>query len=140
MADIKIIGTSFDRKFRNDLNDNFEALEKASKSVQTQVNNLVIESGNSDAEVSQARGKFGVLNDRLDSSDAQLADKANREEARLKTEKLNPEDLSERSLALITGESEISIQSIPQNDSVTLEKLSPLLRSIFITEGEVWEG
>ena len=41
--------------------------------VQNQLDNLVIESGNANAEVSQARGGFPLLKDRLDESDAHLA-------------------------------------------------------------------
>ena len=41
--------------------------------VQNQLDNLVIESGNANAEVSQARDGFPLLKDRLDESDAHLA-------------------------------------------------------------------
>ncbi|MEX6291612.1 hypothetical protein AB6F27_05705 [Staphylococcus saprophyticus] len=85
----KIIDAFWDRTNLLNVNDNFEQLFKdfgrttelkefASKvltealqtnqmnsNVQNQLNGLVIESGNANAEVSQARGGFGVLNERL---------------------------------------------------------------------------
>ena len=45
-----------------------------SDDTQTQLNNVIIESGTSDAEVIQARGGSPVLNERLNGVDAQLAD------------------------------------------------------------------
>ncbi|QPS98502.1 hypothetical protein I6G41_08240 [Staphylococcus equorum] len=42
------------------------------KEVQKQLNGLVIESGNANAEVSQARGEYSVLNERLNNSDVKL--------------------------------------------------------------------
>lgn len=42
-------------------------------SVQTQLNNIILESGTSDAEVVQARGTHAVLKERFDSLDEQLA-------------------------------------------------------------------
>ena len=42
------------------------------KEVQKQLNGLVIESGNANAEVSQARGGYSVLNERLKESDNKL--------------------------------------------------------------------
>lgn len=44
-------------------------INKENKEVQDQLNNLVIESGNANAEVSQARGNYPVLNERLRESD-----------------------------------------------------------------------
>ena len=42
------------------------------KDVQTQINNLILSDGKSDAEVIQARGRHPILKDRLDESDTQL--------------------------------------------------------------------
>ena len=42
------------------------------KDVQDQLDNLIIESGNANAEVSQARGGLPLLKDRLDKTDSQL--------------------------------------------------------------------
>ncbi|MGM7724371.1 heparin lyase I family protein [Metabacillus sp. Hm71] len=104
MANYKPLGVPFDRKFRNDANENFKtidtvaekaktdaatAIDTANKaktesadaktkvdSVQTQLNNIVIESGTSDAEVIQARGAAPVLNERLNGIDVQVSDNA----------------------------------------------------------------
>lgn len=45
---------------------------KENKEVQKQLNGMVIESGNANAEVSQARGNYTVLNERLKESDYKL--------------------------------------------------------------------
>lgn len=56
--------------------NSMKALDKAmlavnkSNDVQTQLNNVIIESGTSDAEVLQSRGSYEVLNDRLNAADA----------------------------------------------------------------------
>jgi hypothetical protein len=50
-----------------------QANEK-SDDTQQQINNLVINNGESDAEVLQARGTYPVLNERLSATDEQLAD------------------------------------------------------------------
>jgi peptidoglycan/xylan/chitin deacetylase (PgdA/CDA1 family) len=47
-----------------------------SDDTQQQLNNIVINNGESDAEVLQARGSYSVLNERLESTDAQLAHNA----------------------------------------------------------------
>lgn len=54
------------------LNTANEAKTTADKT-QSQLNNIIIDSGTSDAEVIQARGGAPVLNDRLDGFDAQFA-------------------------------------------------------------------
>ncbi|MGM0836049.1 MAG: right-handed parallel beta-helix repeat-containing protein [Bacillota bacterium] len=94
MANYKPLGVAFDRTFRNDLNDNFATIDavaadakvkaanaetSAANAVSTandtklQLDNVIIESGTSDAETIQARGEFPILNDRLGAVDAQLA-------------------------------------------------------------------
>ena len=97
----KEISTSWDAGNRNAMNDNFkelygsyidagfdasearrratEALEKSnqaldkSESTQKQLDDIIIDSGTSDAEVIQARGGHDVLNDRLNQFSADLA-------------------------------------------------------------------
>jgi hypothetical protein len=104
LANYKPLGVPFDRTFRNDLNANFMTIDAVaaaaelkatnaeadsaeakslasqanttSDSVQTQINNIVIDSGTSDAEVLQARGEYSVLNERLGATDTQLSGKA----------------------------------------------------------------
>lgn len=69
MANIKPIGTSFDRNFRNDLNANFDALDKRSATTQQQIDDLVLDGGKSSAELVQARGGETLLYKRLDKTD-----------------------------------------------------------------------
>jgi hypothetical protein len=59
---------------------------------------------------------------RMDEVDAQLAQKPSYDEARLKSVKLEPEDLSEETLGLVTGTGSVNLLSIPQNRSVSYEK------------------
>lgn len=60
--------------------------------------------------------------DDLASVTAQLVQKAAKEEVRLKTVKLEPEDLSENTLGLVTGTGTVNLLSIPQDLSVTPKK------------------
>ena len=93
----KEIGSIFDRNNRNNMNDNFEYLFEGSKridalynraenvlaeakktndmneDVQRQLNNLIVESGNANAEVSQARASYDVLNTRLNTLDNKIS-------------------------------------------------------------------
>lgn len=55
--------------------------------------------------------------------------KANKDEVRKVTDKLNPSDMSEETLSLMTGGGEINLESIPQDNSVTMPKFAPDLRS-----------
>lgn len=50
--------------------------------------------------------------------------KANKNEVRRLDQKIEPEDLSQNSLELITGESELNLLSIPQDRSVDYSKMS----------------
>lgn len=43
-------------------------------------------------------------------------------------EKINPEDLSEDTLSLVTGDGEINLLTIPQDNSVSMPKFEPSLR------------
>ncbi|MEW4328238.1 polysaccharide deacetylase family protein [Rossellomorea marisflavi] len=104
MANYKTIGTSFDRTFRNDLNDNFKTLDGVASSAkadtqvakqaatsaaqsaqqaqqaseeavtkatttQAQLDDIILENGQSDAEVVQARGGEPLLYERLNKAD-----------------------------------------------------------------------
>lgn len=94
----KIIGGKWDRKNLANVNENFVELYdgankivelgkqaentikkadetlKKQRDVQSQLNSLVIESGNANAEVSQARGGHSVLNERLDAIELETSD------------------------------------------------------------------
>lgn len=48
-----------------------------------------------------------------------MAEKAGKSEVRLKTVKVEPEDWSERAIALATGQGTVNLLTIPQNGSVT---------------------
>jgi hypothetical protein len=68
---------SADTKADNAVNTANQANTK-SDDTQQQLNNIVINNGESDAEVLQARGAYSVLNERLSATDEQLADNTNR--------------------------------------------------------------
>jgi hypothetical protein len=91
--------------------------------VQSQFDQVVAEAGENNPEVVQARGEAVNLNARLNATDAQLAEKVPYEKARLKSVKLEPEDLSEETLGLVTGTGTVNLLTIPQEDSVTLDKI-----------------
>lgn len=55
--------------------------------VQTQLNELVIESGNANAEVSQARGTHEVLNERLNTMDNEIDNAENEAHAYLEKDR-----------------------------------------------------
>ena len=57
----------------NKLNHNFDYLSESHRRIQTQINDLVLDAGESNQEVVQARGGHLVLNDRLNSIDSKLA-------------------------------------------------------------------
>jgi peptidoglycan/xylan/chitin deacetylase (PgdA/CDA1 family) len=64
---------SADSKADNAVNTANQANTK-SDDTQQQLNNIVINNGESDAEVLQARGNYSVLNERLEAADTQLAE------------------------------------------------------------------
>jgi peptidoglycan/xylan/chitin deacetylase (PgdA/CDA1 family) len=94
--------------------------------VQSQFDQVVAEAGENNPEVVQARGEAVNLNARLNATDAQLAEKASLEEARLKADKLQLEDMDAETLAAIEGGegTSFNLLSIPQDQSVSLEKLT----------------
>lgn len=63
----------------NKLNHNFDYLSESHRRIQTQINDLVLDAGESNQEVAQARGGHQVLNDRLNSIDSQLAQKPDKD-------------------------------------------------------------
>ena len=69
------IEVAIDTINQNEINDK-NTLNKQMTSnfnvLQSQIDNLVIESGNTDAEVEQARGEYDLLNQRLNAMDSQL--------------------------------------------------------------------
>src|SRR5699024_11240578 len=67
------IHNELDRKNRNNHNDNYEELYRIKKTV----NDLVLDSGESNAEVVQARGGEDVLNDRLEAIESAINEVAN---------------------------------------------------------------
>jgi hypothetical protein len=93
-----------------------------SDDTQQQLNNIVINNGESDAEVLQARGTYPVLNERLQATDEQLAERPSYDEARLKAEKLGQLDMTEEFLQQMAGNTPIN--SIPADNSITQKKLS----------------
>lgn len=67
-----------------------QAVNAENKNVQKQLNNLIIESGNANAEVSQARGTHEVLNERLNTMDTEIDNAENEAHAYLeKTEDIS---------------------------------------------------
>ena len=67
------IHNELDRENRNNHNDNYEELYRLKKTV----NDLVLDSGESNAEVVQARGGEDVLNDRLEGIESAINEVAN---------------------------------------------------------------
>ena len=76
----KIIKSPVDDNSLNSANHNFTELYNMKNALQTQINDLVLDAGKSDQEVAQARGGHKVLADRLNETDSQLANKANKDE------------------------------------------------------------
>jgi len=62
---VKDVGTNWNRDTRNIIDEN-------DKNLQRQINDLVLGSGDSNAEVAQARGGEPTLNDRLDKQDSKV--------------------------------------------------------------------
>lgn len=61
----KVIGSVFDRSNRNAMNDNFDYLFNNTGRLVNQLDDLVLESGQSNAEVVQARAGKSTLDARL---------------------------------------------------------------------------
>lgn len=116
-----------------------ERAEHKSDSTQQQLDNIVIESGTSDAEVIQARtdaegNYYQTLKRRTDADYIGLkkelrenknnleTKKADKTEVRLKADKIRPDDVSDDFLSMI-GEGEVTVLSEPKNESVTPRKV-----------------
>ena len=88
------------------------------------------------SEIVQARGKEVNLNARLTKFDSQLDNKANKDlvanaliNKRDLATKIELEDLSSTVIGAIKGETNVNLLSIPQDDSTSYNKLSPLIKS-----------
>src|SRR5690625_3995215 len=128
----RIIHNEQNRENRNNHNENYTELYEKILMVNKMISDLVIESGgDSSSEVIHARGGYPLLGNRLDILDDEIAKKVDRIEARLRTQKIEPEDASERLLGLITGDGEINLLTIPQDNSVSMPKFEPDLRQDF---------
>lgn len=117
-------GSPLSREERVKMDENWGIIEKGLSETKTQLNNIIIKSGTSDAETIQARGEFPVLNDRLDSVNQQLAGKANDSEVRRSSVPITLNDASADLLAAIQGGggTSFNLLSIPRDNSVTLGK------------------
>lgn len=130
----KEIGIPLDRNNRNNHNANYEELYRMLNTLQTQINDLVLDAGESNQEVAQARNGHQVLGDRLNEFDEQLAetesevsefkiDTADRfNEKRDKTQSVDLNEFTPRTLAAIQNkehEETFDLLSIPRDQSVT---------------------
>ncbi|MER2090999.1 MAG: hypothetical protein ABS920_14765 [Sporosarcina sp.] len=123
------IGTDL-RDMRNMNNAYIRKWNAKTSGLQTQLNEIVAD-GDSSVEAAQARvdsenNSFATLKERLDTKEdsftAQLAQRPTKAEARLKTEKLELEDMSETTLGAMSGNATFNLLSIPQDRSVTPQK------------------
>ncbi|AQU79705.1 hypothetical protein [Planococcus faecalis] len=96
--------------------------ESTSQSVRGELDRVIADAGGNNPEVVAARGNDVNLGARLNGLGQQLAEKIGQ------GVKAEPEDLSENTIALLTGQGSINLLSIPQDDSVTLDKMEPSLR------------
>jgi hypothetical protein len=82
----------------------------------------------------ERRSKYA--NDAVDNAGlaSQLAQKATKAETRLKSVKLEPEDLSETTLGLVTGAGTVNLLTVPQDGSVTKSKLSQDTKDYFLVD------
>jgi hypothetical protein len=111
---------------------------------QEQINQIVVE-GDSSVEAAQARvdedGKiFSTLKERLDDTDERLSEKATKgqiisEDLRTTqdSDRLGLINLKEEVIQAMTGNT--SVGTIPENGSVTIEKLAPDLQGMYVLEG-----
>lgn len=157
MADIKTIGTSIDRQFRNDINDNFKAINDSNNSLsqtvksteslaieakaislkaetkaeqtQDQLDDIILKSGDSSSEVVQARGGESLLYKRLDKTDAQLADKASKSDLNNLTS--NKADKSYVDSSIVSLDAKINSQTSgsPKGVYATLSDLQSAIPS-----------
>lgn len=85
MGKYKVLGNFFDRIFRNDLNANFNDVDADIQAQKKRVDDLIV-ANPQPAEVQDARMGFPVLRDKLANVDAQLAERATKEELNVKND------------------------------------------------------
>lgn len=121
MGKYRTLGTFFDRIFRNDLNANFNDIDADVQAQKKRVDDLIV-ANPQPSEVQDARGGFTVLRDRLNDTDAQLAEKLSQGEVSVydidKTKgKLDQTYMTDEFLQQMAGTTPIN--SIPADESVT---------------------
>jgi hypothetical protein len=135
----QILGSFFDRLFRNGINENFKDIEEDFKDVQTQIDKLVVEGDSSPQAALAAIDAKGVdkgtLKKRLDDDynelTEQISEKATNSDLtnglslkRDKATKLAMEDMDDTVVSAMTGGATVNVLSIPQDDSVTLDRIN----------------
>lgn len=120
MGKYGILGSAFDRIFRNTLNKNFEDIDTDIAAQKKRVDDLITGTPQP-SEVVDARGGATVLRDRLDGVDAQLAEKATIQQVRLKEIKLGQTDMTEEFLQQMAGTTPIN--AVPANKSIGKGKI-----------------
>jgi lysophospholipase L1-like esterase len=80
-----------------------------------------------------AKDTVGIAS-QVESLSSSLAQKATKEEVRLKAVKLAMEDMSDTVISAISGGTTVNVLSIPQNESVTLEKLDTESFDLSVTD------
>lgn len=124
------LGSLLDRIFRNNLNDNFSDIQSDFEDHKSRIDNIVASTGNSNTEIVDARGTFGVLKDRLDNSDASLAEKATK--GQITSTDLSISSNSDK-IKLINLADEVKqsmagntpINATVDNDGVNYDKIAP---------------
>lgn len=146
----KEIGVPLDRKNLNNHNSNYTELYKNIDKVKGSVDDLVLESGgDSNLEVVQARGGESTLNDRLDKTTQQLADKADKTDVVIKGKgTLNDFDEATRQAILenneidinyVLGKGNVKTDNYADN-SVSPEKTTFFKQTVNLFNGEFKEG
>lgn len=93
------------------------------ENVEEKLDSLVVD-GTMDKLINQ--NVFGEFNTRL-------GEKANAIDVRSKTTKIVPEDFSDEALSLVTGTSGINVLSVPQESSVTTDKIPTNTLNTFVS-------
>lgn len=115
---VKTVGTNWNRDTRNTIDEN-------DKNLQRQINDLVLSSGDSNAEVVQARGGERTLNDRLNKmTNSTLELEKEIEKKRDKSVLIGLNDLDGETISAIEGgeQTEFNLLSIPKDQSVSPNK------------------
>jgi len=135
-------------QFKRGLKRNLPQLDEAEFGMTTDTKELFV--GSVDGNVKIARqddvnGIAGQIGDLSQSVSVQLEKKANDVEVRKKTVKIEPEDFSSNALGLVTGQGNVNLLSIPQENSITptrlgigvpkLQKSKNLFNKVAITDG-----